>query len=176
MDRLRLSWFFWAFFYFSCMPRAVWKLSRTHSRSWDLMRREDSSVITPNPDAWFAFQVIRPQVLWVMLMEDGVCLELPWGSLISCIAYIGALGYLKNSSIIWAVVQVTACHRSFGSWDGERESRNAVANSLMSSVVFRVVVIMLTSNNQWQMTFNLKCTIFFFPTVHAGVRVVAWNQ
>lgn len=126
------------------------------------MRREDSSVITLNPDAGYAFQVIRPQAPWVMLMEDRVCLELPWGSLLSCIAYIGALGYLENSSIIWAVVQVTACHHSFGSWDGERESRDAVANSLMSLVVFKVVVIMLTSNNQWQMTFNLKCTILFF--------------
>lgn len=132
------------------MSRTVWKPSHTHPRSRDLMRREDSSVITLNPDEGCAFQVIRSQAPRVMLMEDRVCLQLSWGSLLSCIAYIGALGHLENSSIIWAVVQVTACHCSFGSWE-----------SLMSLLVFRVVVIMLTSNNQWQMTFNLKCTCFF---------------
>lgn len=98
------------FFPLSCVPGTDWKLLQTHPRSWDLMRHEDSSVIALNPDASDAFQVIRPWALQLMLIEGRVCLELPWGSLLSWIAYTGARGYLEKSSIIWAAVQVTACH------------------------------------------------------------------
>ncbi len=146
---------FFVFFPLSCVPRTDWKLLQTRRRSWDLMRREDSSVIALNPDAGDAFQVIRPWALRLMLMEGRVCLERPWGSLLSWIAYIGARGYLEKSSIIWAAVQVTACHWALGSWDRERESRDGVLNS----VVFRVVVIMVMSNN-WDKWAPLSNALF----------------
>lgn len=79
----------------SCVPRTDWKLLQTCPRSWDLMRREDSSVIALNPDAGDAFQVIRP---WALAadVDGGSCLS--WAavrvsSLLDCLHWrSGILG------------------------------------------------------------------------------------
>lgn len=155
----------------SCVPRIDWKLLQTHPRSWDLMRREDSSVIAVNPDAGDAFQVIRPRAhpCWWRVVFVLSCREdlFSPGLLTLVLGDTWRSPLLSEQRCRWQLVT----ERSLGSWDGERESRDGVLNS----VAFRVVVIMLMSNNRdkWAPLSNaLSC---FLPTVHAGVRVVTWK-
>ncbi len=125
-DSQLLSCFFVFFFPWAVCQELTGNSYRTRPRSWDLMRREDSSVIALNPDAGDAFQVIRPWTLRLMLMEGRVCLERPWGSLLSWIAYIGARGYLEKSSIIWAAVAGGQLVTERSAHETERESHGTV--------------------------------------------------